>query len=75
MTSSIAGEPPSASFSEAHAGTGSGGRGTLKDMTKSEWQGRNLGVPLAQLEGIEVSNQTAEGIADWQYWCGHGYCF
>ena len=44
-------------------------------LVRIKWQGRKLGVPLAQLEGIEVSNQTAEGIADWHYWCGQGYCF
>jgi hypothetical protein len=36
---------------------------------------RKLGVPLAQLEGIEVGNQTAEAIADWRYWIAQGYCF
>ncbi len=40
-----------------------------------KWQGRKLGVPLAQLEGIGVINQTAEAIADWHYWRAHGYCF
>ena len=41
----------------------------------ARWQGRELGLPLAQLEGIEVGNQTAEAIADWHYWCARGYCF
>ena len=41
----------------------------------ARWQGRDLGLPLAQLGGIGVSNQTAEAIADWHYWCARGYCF
>jgi hypothetical protein len=41
----------------------------------ARWQGRELGLPLAQLEGIEVGNQTAEAIGDWHYWCARGYCF
>jgi hypothetical protein len=40
-----------------------------------KWQGRKLGVPLAQLKGITVSKQTAEAIADWHYWSAQGYCF
>ena len=42
---------------------------------QARWQGRELGLPLAQLEGIGVSNQTAEAIADWHYWRAHGYSF
>jgi hypothetical protein len=41
----------------------------------ARWQGRELGLPLAQLEGIEVSTRTAQAIADWRYWCARGYCF
>jgi hypothetical protein len=41
----------------------------------ARWQGRELGLPLAQLGGIEVSNRTAQAIADWHYWCARGYCF
>ncbi|MHC3438645.1 calcium-binding protein [Natrialbaceae archaeon A-gly3] len=29
---------------------------------------RELSVPLAQLEPIEVDDKTAEAIADWHYW-------
>jgi hypothetical protein len=32
-----------------------------------EWQGRTLGVPLAQLRGVGVNEETAEAIADWHY--------
>ena len=44
-------------------------------FVQARWQGRELGLPLAQLQGLEVSNQTAEAIADWHYWCARGYCF
>lgn len=40
-----------------------------------QWQDRSLGVPLAQLEGIEVDDETAEAIADWHYWVARGYQF
>ena len=38
-----------------------------------QWQDRTLGVQLAQLEGIEVDDGTAEAIADWHYWVARGY--
>ena len=41
----------------------------------ARWQGRELGLPLVQLEGIEVSDHTAQAIADWRYWCARGYRF
>jgi hypothetical protein len=37
------------------------------------WQGRTLGVPLAQLEGIGVDEQAREAIDDWHYWVDRGY--
>jgi hypothetical protein len=37
-------------------------------FVKIEWAGRSLGVPLAQLKGIEVDSETEEAIADWRYW-------
>lgn len=39
------------------------------------WRGRDLAVPLAQLEGIAVDDDTAEAIADWHYWVARGYMF
>ena len=33
-----------------------------------EWSGRMFGVPLSQLEGIEVDKNTEEAISDWHYW-------
>lgn len=40
-----------------------------------DWQGRTLGVPLAQLVGVGVNEQTAEAIADWHYWVAQGRQF
>ena len=40
-----------------------------------EWQGRILGVPLAQLKGVGVSEDTAEAIADWRYSVAQGRQF
>ena len=40
-----------------------------------KWQKRTLAVPLSQLEGIEVDQETTEGIEDWHYWIGRGYEF
>jgi hypothetical protein len=37
------------------------------------WERRALAVPLAQLEGIAVDEQTRQAIQDWQYWVGQGY--
>jgi hypothetical protein len=39
------------------------------------WQGRTMGVPLAQLSGVGVDESTAEAIGDWHYWVAQGYCF
>ncbi|MEN6620289.1 MAG: calcium-binding protein [Smithella sp.] len=38
-----------------------------------EWSERNFGVPLAQLEPIDVDESTQEAIEDWQYWVKRGY--
>lgn len=38
-----------------------------------EWQGRVLGVPLAQLQPLEVDERTREVIEDWHYWVARGY--
>jgi Calcium binding len=32
------------------------------------WERRALAVPLAQLEGVAVDEQTRQVIGDWQYW-------
>lgn len=33
-----------------------------------EWGGRKLGVPINQLEVINVSKNTRQAIEDWRYW-------
>lgn len=38
-----------------------------------DWMGRNLGVPLVQLVGLDVDEDTEEAIGDWHYWMGRGY--
>jgi hypothetical protein len=37
------------------------------------WERRALAVPLAQLEGVAVDEQTRQVIEDWQYWVAQGY--
>jgi hypothetical protein len=34
---------------------------------------RPLAVPLAQLEGVEVGDETRQAIEDWHYWVEQGY--
>jgi hypothetical protein len=38
-----------------------------------EWQGRNLGVPLAQIGPSKADDLTREAVADWHYWVKRGY--
>jgi hypothetical protein len=40
-------------------------------LVLGRWEGRSLGVPLAQLKPIGVDKSTAQGIADWHYWVAH----
>lgn len=40
-----------------------------------EWGGRTMGVPLSQLEGVDVDEETQEAIEDWRYWMQRGYGF
>ena len=37
------------------------------------WERRTLAVPLAQLDGVVVDEQTRQAIEDWQYWVAQGY--
>jgi hypothetical protein len=39
------------------------------------WEKRKFCVPLLQVEGIKVSNETKEAIGDWHYWVAMGYEF
>ena len=38
-----------------------------------KWRSRTLGVPLMQLEGIDVDEETQQAIEDWHYWVNQGY--
>ena len=38
-----------------------------------KWRSRPLGVPLMQLEGIDVDEETQQAIEDWHYWVNQGY--
>ena len=40
-----------------------------------EWSGRKFGVPLAQLEGIDIDDESKEAIGDWHYWVNQDYQF
>jgi hypothetical protein len=37
------------------------------------WKRRRLAVPLRQLEGIQVDEETQQAIEDWHYWVKQGY--
>ncbi len=37
------------------------------------WQGRELAVPLSQLDAIDADEETQEVIEDWHYWVDRGY--
>ncbi len=39
------------------------------------WEQRTLAVPLSQLEGSGVDEQTQQAIGDWHYWIQRGYEF
>ena len=34
---------------------------------------RQLAVPLMQLEGVDVDEETQQAIEDWHYWVDRGY--
>ena len=37
------------------------------------WESHQFGVPLIQLEGIQVDEKTQQAIEDWHYWVNQGY--
>ncbi|MBV9617195.1 MAG: calcium-binding protein [Ktedonobacteraceae bacterium] len=37
------------------------------------WKRRKLAVPLSQLEGVNLDEETQQAIADWHYWVKQGY--
>ncbi len=38
-----------------------------------QWKQRQLAVPLRQLEGVQVDEETQQAIEDWHYWVNRGY--
>jgi Calcium binding len=39
----------------------------------TRWDRGTLAVPLSQLEGVAVDEQTRQAIEDWRYWVARGY--
>jgi Calcium binding len=37
------------------------------------WDSHQFAVPLMQLEGINVDEETQQAIEDWHYWVNQGY--
>jgi hypothetical protein len=40
-----------------------------------QWSDRTFGLPLAQLQPLNVDDETQEAIEDWHYWVDRGYEF
>ncbi len=38
-----------------------------------KWKSRKFAVPLMQIEGIQVDEETQQAIEDWHYWVNRGY--
>lgn len=41
----------------------------------TRWDRGTLAVPLAQLEGVAVDDETHQAIEDWHYWVARGHEF
>ncbi len=39
----------------------------------TRWRPHELAIPLMQLEGIHVDEETQQAIEDWRYWINQGY--
>lgn len=39
----------------------------------TRWDRGTLAVPLSQLEGVTVDDETRQAIEDWHYWVARGY--
>ena len=39
----------------------------------TRWRPHELAVPLMQVEGIQVDEDTQQAIEDWRYWVERGY--
>lgn len=37
-----------------------------------KWMDKEFGVPLSQLEGLDVDQDTRDAVDDWHYWNGDG---
>jgi hypothetical protein len=44
-------------------------------LAEIELMGRTMGVPLHQLEPLDVDEETRRVIEDWHYWIARGYQF
>ncbi len=40
-----------------------------------QWKKRQIAIPLMQLEGVQVDDETQQAIEDWHYWMKRGYEF
>jgi len=40
-----------------------------------KWQGREMGIPLAQIKPVKVDPDSKEAIEDWHYWIAMGNMF
>jgi hypothetical protein len=40
-----------------------------------QWRNRIFAVPLAQLQPLDIDEDSEEAIADWHYWLARGYQF
>ena len=40
-----------------------------------EWEKRTFAVPLSQVVGVDVDEDTRQAIEDWHYWVEQGYEF
>ena len=39
------------------------------------WKGKDLAIPLAQVQPLNADDDTAEAVGDWHYWKMRGYLF
>jgi hypothetical protein len=39
----------------------------------TRWEREALAVPLSQLEGVAMDDETRQAIEDWHYWVARGY--
>ena len=42
-------------------------------LVQIRWWGREIVVPLSQLDAIDSDEVTKEAIGDWHYWVSQGY--